>query len=169
MAPKASSKAAARKADAKKVFAGLTFCVSGAFAVSQGEMKKQLERHGGKMASTVNAGVDYLICNEEGSTKYQAAEEKGKPVVSEEWVVASIDSGQLSTDPAHFIFNPDGDAEGEGEGEGNGEGEGGEGEDEMCFKGCVFMLDTPEDEASKQEYHPHAPSPAAVLSVVCVC
>jgi hypothetical protein len=126
-----------------KVFKGLTFCVSGAFAISQGEMKKQLEKNGGKVASTVNASVDYLICNEEGSTKYQAAEEKGKPVVSEEWVMASIDSGKLSKDPSHFIFNPNEDGDGEGDG---GDGEGGDDEEvlEPIFEGCVFIVDYPQ-------------------------
>ena len=104
-----------------KVFAGLTFCVSGAFQVSQAAMKKQLQDAGGKLASTVSAAVDYLICNEEGSTKYQAAEEKGKPVVTEEWVQASIEQGKLSKESEHFVFNPNED---------EGGGEGGEGEEE---------------------------------------
>ena len=120
-----------------KVFAGLTFCVSGAFEVSQAAMKKQLQQAGGTMASTVNASVDYLICNEEGSTKYQAAEEKGKPVVTEEWVRASIESGKLSKDPSHFTFNPNEDEDG-GEGE-DGEGEDGEGEEEEEPEGADWL------------------------------
>lgn len=67
----------------RELFTGLTFYVSGAFEVSQPAMKKQLQEAGGKIATYVTAAVDHLICNEEGSTKYQAMEDKGLPLVNE--------------------------------------------------------------------------------------
>ena len=152
-AAEASGSGSGSSGGGSRVLAGLTFCVSGEFSCSQSEMKAMLVRGGGKVASTVSASVDYLVCNTPGSTKYQAALDKDKPVVTEQFIRQSLTQGKLATDSSSlFLFNPEG-GEGEGEGAGMDEegGEGGEGGEEQVFRGCVFALDDGSEAAAEFE------------------
>jgi NAD-dependent DNA ligase len=91
--------------DSKKssVFEGITFCVSGAFEISQNEMKQLLNNNGGTIASSVNKQVTYVIANDIGSSKTSKAEKMGLNVVTEEWVKDSVEKGKLSTNSEYFL------------------------------------------------------------------
>ena len=101
MAPKRGAASAS-----SSVFDGLVFCVSGSFTRSQDALKALIVQHGGSTSSTVTASTDYLVCDSPGTGKFNEAERKGKPVVSEEWVDASIKKAALSTTKAHFLSQP---------------------------------------------------------------
>jgi NAD-dependent DNA ligase len=60
-------------------------------------MKSLVTDNGGSIATTVTNSVDYLVANDSSTSKYAAAEKKGKPIVTEEWLVQSVDNGSLST------------------------------------------------------------------------
>ena len=89
------------------VFAGLSFCVSGSFSVSQAALKRSIVQHGGATTSSVTAATDYLVCDSAGGTKFAEAQRKGAPVVSEQWLQQSIDTSTLSDDTALFLSQPD--------------------------------------------------------------
>jgi len=85
------------------VFAGHTFSVSGAFGISQGDMKKLIIKNGGKVAPSCNKSCSYLVCAEIGSGKTQKAQKDGIPIVGEEWVNASIYAGKIQTDKKFIL------------------------------------------------------------------
>jgi poly [ADP-ribose] polymerase len=85
------------------VFDGLTMCISGDFSVSQSEIKSLLTDNGATLAGTVTKAVTHLVSNTLGSAKTQSAEDKGLPIVTEDWVNASIKNGTLSTKAAQFL------------------------------------------------------------------
>lgn len=103
--PKKAVKATAKKKPKKKkgksdkVFVGLTFCVTGKFDThSQSSMRTLLEKHGGSTAKTVNKTVTHLVCAQLGSAKADKASSLGIPIVSEQWVLDSIEEGEPSED-----------------------------------------------------------------------
>lgn len=85
------------------VFAGLTFCVSGSFRISQREMKERISAHGGRTAATPSQQCDYLVANAIGSGKTRQAQQNSVVVVDEDWVSKCTQSGRLSTDKAHVV------------------------------------------------------------------
>lgn len=103
------------------VFAGMVFCVSGNFAISQSAMKSLLESNGGSTVSTVNKSCTHVVANEIGSSKTEKAVEEGIPVVSEAWVNTSIKEGKPSTNQSLFTSADDGGEDGNEGGEEYGE------------------------------------------------
>lgn len=55
--------------------AGLTFVITGSFAVSRDEIKALIESHGGKASGSVSKKTDYLLAGEDAGSKLQKAEE----------------------------------------------------------------------------------------------
>jgi DNA ligase (NAD+) len=87
--------AAAPPAGAGGKLAGKTFCFTGAVKAvnpvtdkrwTRKELEEEVRRHGGKALSTVNAGLDYLVMSDPGSTstKAQKARKLGTAVIAEE-------------------------------------------------------------------------------------
>jgi hypothetical protein len=64
--------------------------------------------HGGRIAASVTRAVTHVVSNSVGSGKTSKAQQSGIPVVTEEWVTASVRDGKMSTHAAHFAFNPSG-------------------------------------------------------------
>lgn len=65
---------------------GLTFVISGTFSSSsrRNELKVLVEKHGGKMASSVSAKTNYLLAGDNmGPAKRQAAEKLGVKIINE--------------------------------------------------------------------------------------
>ncbi len=71
---------------AENVLGGKKFVVSGTFQhFSRDEIKEDIERHGGVVASSVSKSTDYLLAGEKpGPSKMAKAKQLGIPVISEE-------------------------------------------------------------------------------------
>src|SRR4051794_14054913 len=94
------------------VFSGLTFCVSGTFTRSQNDLKSFLTTNGGNVASSFTKSVTHVVSSRGFSSgKVEAAKEKGFPIVTEEWVEKSIQSGRLNEDGNLFVFKPGSEGE----------------------------------------------------------
>jgi NAD-dependent DNA ligase len=85
------------------VFTGQTFCVSGKFSVSQGDLSALLVQHGGATASTPNKSVNFLVTDALGSAKTVKAQKDGIAIVREQWVRESIKQGKLVPDISLFL------------------------------------------------------------------
>jgi hypothetical protein len=109
-APAAKKAAAAAAPAGGKAFAGLTFCVSGNFTLSQSEMRDLIVTNGGKNAATPNRSCNYLVADSLGSSKTAKAISDGLPIVTEEWVQQSIKAGKPSTDAKLFLSGAPGAA-----------------------------------------------------------
>ena len=67
------------------VLEGKTIVVSGVFSISRDEMKRKIELHGGKNASSISKSTDFVIAGENmGPEKRKKAEKLGIPILSEE-------------------------------------------------------------------------------------
>jgi len=78
---------------------GLTFCVTGKFDHhSQAQMKALIEKHGGSTATTVNKTCTHLVASQLGTAKAYKAKGLGIPIVSEQWVLDSIDEGEPASE-----------------------------------------------------------------------
>lgn len=70
-----------------ETLSGLTFVISGTFSSSsrRNELKALVEKHGGKMASSVSAKTNYLLAGDNmGPAKRQAAEKLGVKIIDED-------------------------------------------------------------------------------------
>jgi NAD-dependent DNA ligase len=85
------------------IFSGQTFCVSGKFQVSQGEITSLLELNGGKIAGTPNKQCTFVVSDSIGSAKTQKAVKDGIDIVTEDWVNDSIALGKMLTDSKYFL------------------------------------------------------------------
>ena len=65
---------------------GKTFVVSGVFSrFSREEIKADIEKHGGKVSSSLSGKTSYLLAGEKmGPEKMKKAEKLGIPIISEE-------------------------------------------------------------------------------------
>jgi len=58
--------------------------VSGVFSISRDDIKKMIERHGGKNVSSISSKTDYVLAGEKmGPEKLKKAEALGVPIISE--------------------------------------------------------------------------------------
>lgn len=92
-----------KKASSAGVFAGEVFCVSGAFSLSQKEMKELIEDNGGSVVATPNKTCTFVVSDQIGSAKTLKAQKDGIDIVTEQWVQASIKAGKLSKDKKLFL------------------------------------------------------------------
>jgi NAD-dependent DNA ligase len=65
-------------------WAGKTYCITGAGDLPRESVKSIISKAGGIWKSSVVNDLDYLICNEEGTTKAKAAAAKGITVITEQ-------------------------------------------------------------------------------------
>lgn len=65
-------------------WAGKTYCITGSGELPRESVKDIINKAGGIWKSSVVNGLDYLICNEEGTTKAKAASAKGITVITEQ-------------------------------------------------------------------------------------
>ena len=64
---------------------GLTFVITGTLSIPRSQMAALIERHGGRVASSVSRHTDYLLVGAgPGGSKYSRAQELGRPMISEE-------------------------------------------------------------------------------------
>ena len=67
------------------LLSGMTFVVSGVFSVSRDELKEKIEKHGGKITSSVSSKTSFLVAGESpGDSKIKKAEELKIKIISEE-------------------------------------------------------------------------------------
>lgn len=64
---------------------GLTIVISGNFSISREELKKTIEKHSGKVGSSISTNTNYMVAGEKcGPSKLQKAEKLGTKIISEE-------------------------------------------------------------------------------------
>ena len=74
-----------------KPLEGKTFVITGRLSKPRKEIKAWIERHGGKVTSSVSGNTDYLLLGEErGNTKYRKAEQLEVPIIGEEKLRAMV-------------------------------------------------------------------------------
>jgi DNA ligase (NAD+) len=64
--------------------AGLTFVVTGTHAVSRKELTSFIDRHGGRVTSSVSKSTDYVVAGENPGSKQERARELGVNVIDEQ-------------------------------------------------------------------------------------
>jgi len=81
--------------EARRPLEGLTFVITGTLpSLSREEAKALIERHGGKVTSSVSRKTDYLVVGEApGATKYNKARELGVPMIDEAELLRMIREG----------------------------------------------------------------------------
>ncbi len=73
---------------------GLTFVVTGTLpSLSRTEVKDLIESHGGKVTSSVSGNTSYLVLGEDPGSKYDQAQKRGVPIISEEELKTLIEKG----------------------------------------------------------------------------
>ncbi len=64
---------------------GLTFVITGTLpTMSRSEVKSLIENNGGKVAGSVSGKTDYLVAGEDPGSKYDEAQKRDLPIISEE-------------------------------------------------------------------------------------
>ena len=68
-----------------EILAGKTIVISGNFSISRDDMKALIERHSGKVGSSISGNTAYMVAGEKcGPSKLAKAEKLGIKVISEE-------------------------------------------------------------------------------------
>ena len=75
--------------------AGKTFVLTGTLSMDRDAMKEIIERHGGKVGSSVSAKTSYVLAGEGGGSKRDKAEKLGIPILSEDELTALMTPGLL--------------------------------------------------------------------------
>jgi DNA ligase (NAD+) len=71
---------------------GLTFVVTGTLPnLSRTEVKDLIESKGGKVTGSVSGNTDYLILGENPGSKYDEAQKRGIPTLSEDELYRMIE------------------------------------------------------------------------------
>jgi DNA ligase (NAD+) len=73
--------------------AGTTFVITGTLSIGRDEMKRLLEAKGAKVAGSVSAQTDYLLCGEGGGSKRDKAEKLRIPILGEPELNALLNPG----------------------------------------------------------------------------
>ena len=80
--------------------AGKTIVISGTYSISRDEMKALIEKHGGKISSSVSARTSFLLAGEKpGPEKVKKAESLGVEIVNEARLREML-GGNDATEPA---------------------------------------------------------------------
>ncbi|MDF1520912.1 MAG: NAD-dependent DNA ligase LigA [Brevefilum sp.] len=73
---------------------GLNFVVTGTLpSLSRTEVKDLIESHGGKVTGSVSGNTSYLVLGEDPGSKYDQAQKRGVPIISEEDLKNLIEKG----------------------------------------------------------------------------
>jgi DNA ligase (NAD+) len=76
---------AEQKEEGPQPLEGLTFVVTGILPnLTRTEVKDLIEAKGGKVTSSVSGNTDYLVLGEDPGSKYDQAQKRGIPTISEE-------------------------------------------------------------------------------------
>jgi len=76
---------AAPSEDADNILEGRTFVITGTYSISREAMKELVEKHGGKVSSSVSSRTSYVIAgNSAGPEKIRKAQSLGIPTISED-------------------------------------------------------------------------------------
>ena len=75
--------------------AGKTFVLTGTLSMDRDAMQEIIERHGGKVGSSVSAKTSYVLAGEGGGSKRDKAEKLGIPILSEDELTALMTPGLL--------------------------------------------------------------------------
>lgn len=77
--------------EGSEVLAGKSFVVSGVFSIPRDELKRLVERHGGRLLGGVSGKTDFLIAGEKmGPSKREKAERLGVSVLSEQQFMSML-------------------------------------------------------------------------------
>ncbi len=88
------SRKSAAPAEEKGALDGLTFVITGTLSRPRKEIAALIEAHGGRVVGSVSRKTDYLVVGESpGGTKYRKAQQLGTPQISEEQLLAMLESG----------------------------------------------------------------------------
>eukprot|EP01091_Cochliopodium_minus_P014940 TRINITY_DN5187_c0_g1_i5.p1 TRINITY_DN5187_c0_g1~~TRINITY_DN5187_c0_g1_i5.p1 ORF type:complete len:634 (+),score=244.55 TRINITY_DN5187_c0_g1_i5:52-1953(+) len=98
------------------IFDGLVICASGTLSLKKAEFKELIEENGGKVADNFTNSVTHIISTdsdvEKRTTKIKKGIEKNIPILSEDWVNASIKKGSLESKTKYLLHKEeDGDDE----------------------------------------------------------
>ena len=75
--------------------AGKTFVLTGTLSMDRDAMQEIIERHGGKVGSSVSAKTSFVLAGEGGGSKRDKAEKLGIPILSEDELTALMTPGLL--------------------------------------------------------------------------
>ncbi|XP_026428891.1 putative poly [ADP-ribose] polymerase 3 [Papaver somniferum] len=95
---------------AEKVFSGMLISLSGRLSRTHQYWKKEIQKNGGKVSNTIPQGVACLVVSPAerergGSGKVTEAMERGIPVVSEAWLIESIDKQSAQPVEAYDVVS----------------------------------------------------------------
>ncbi len=80
-----------------ELFAGLTFVLTGTLpTMSRDEASEKIKAQGGKVSGSVSKKTDFVVAGEAAGSKLTKAQSLGVRIISEEELVAMIESGTLS-------------------------------------------------------------------------
>jgi DNA ligase (NAD+) len=73
---------------------GMTFVVTGSLpTLTRTDVKDLIEKHGGKVTGSVSGNTDYLVLGENPGSKYDQAQKRGVPSISEEELKKMTEDG----------------------------------------------------------------------------
>jgi DNA ligase (NAD+) len=75
----------------RATLAGRTFVITGTHAMSRKEMTSLIERHGGRVTSSVSRSTDYLVAGESPGSKLDRARELGVAILDETGLVQLLE------------------------------------------------------------------------------
>lgn len=83
---------------------GKTIVISGNFSISRDDMKKLIERHGGKNSSSISGKTSYLLAGTKpGPEKLKKAEELGIQIIDENTFRSLLPQGAVNEDDEDYI------------------------------------------------------------------
>ena len=84
------------------IFAGYVFAITGKMKRPQAEIKRVIATRGGKIANSITKDVTHVIAAGP-SEKTRKAAISGLPILTEEWLDASIEAGEPLTDKRYSL------------------------------------------------------------------
>ena len=72
---------------------GMIFVITGKLSKKRDDIKKDIEKHGGKVTGSVSSKTNYLVCNDKNSTTGKSVDAKkfNIPIITEEELMMLLD------------------------------------------------------------------------------